>query len=676
MILEKICVTNFGVFRGKYDFDLSPNMKELKPIILFGGLNGSGKTTLFQGIKLCLYGQRSSKVFRTKGEYDKYLRNKIIPIGDTETKNYQGAIELSILFSDFGVVDRYLIRRSWMVESKQVDESFIILKNGEMLSEVEQEYSQAFIANLIPIGVSDLFFFDGEKIQELAEDSANNDSFKNAVYSILGLDVIETLINDLKIYSYRQSIPYTDQNILMMIEKTKEEIISQDMSLEKLRQGKLEIQSILQNIYDNIIQKENELNSQGAGYAKKRLEYKTRLNNVEGELVLTRKRLRDKYSGLFPFSLVPDLCYQLKDRIQDEHQKKREIESINFLNSKKLQFKENFLKTIAPHISINSNSNEDELIDDIFKSLNDVISVSKEDNFHFISDFSEKEISRVLFWMDQSILSIPKDIRSLMNRHNEFVSESRHYENMLRKVPDDTLLRPIVADINELYEKNGRYKNELQSLEENINLLDYNINEAKKNIELQYEELEKQNKHKRKQNLVKKILKLLSAYQEIMKNNKNDQLREAFLNAIATILHKPNFITDIQMDSETYNISLKREDGRYVDKSQLSNGEKQIYAISMILALARVSGRPLPFIIDTPLARLDSAHRDNVVSNFFPNASHQVIIFSTDTEIDNSYFEKLTPYISRVYHLKYDSSSSSTEIEEGYFWKEPELMNY
>ena len=51
----------------------------------------------------------------------------------------------------------------------------------------------------------------------------------------------------------------------------------------------------------------------------------------------------------------------------------------------------------------------------------------------------------------------------------------------------------------------------------------------------------------------------------------------------------------------------------------------------------------LPIIIDTPLSRLDSAHRDNIVNNYFPNAGEQVIILSTDTEIDKDYYRKLEP---------------------------------
>ena len=59
-------------------------------------------------------------------------------------------------------------------------------------------------------------------------------------------------------------------------------------------------------------------------------------------------------------------------------------------------------------------------------------------------------------------------------------------------------------------------------------------------------------------------------------------------------------------------------------------------------------------IIDTPLGRLDSEHRGRMIEHYFPNASHQVIVLSTDTELDKQNFEKLSPHVSHAYHLVYN----------------------
>jgi DNA sulfur modification protein DndD len=91
----------------------------------------------------------------------------------------------------------------------------------------------------------------------------------------------------------------------------------------------------------------------------------------------------------------------------------------------------------------------------------------------------------------------------------------------------------------------------------------------------------------------------------------------------------------------------------------------------LLWALAKTSGKPLPFIIDTPLARLDVEHRENLVSKFFPVASHQVLIFSTDAEIDEKYYPKIRQYVQKSYYMEYQSDRGKTRVSEGYF---PEVV--
>jgi DNA sulfur modification protein DndD len=116
-------------------------------------------------------------------------------------------------------------------------------------------------------------------------------------------------------------------------------------------------------------------------------------------------------------------------------------------------------------------------------------------------------------------------------------------------------------------------------------------------------------------------------------------------------------------------VTLKDRNGHVVPREALSAGEKQMFAISLLWSLARVSGRPLPMIIDTPLGRLDSVHRRKLVEHYFPNASHQVIVLSTDTEVDREYFAQLRPSISHTVALE-NHRGEWTEARTGYFWSE------
>jgi len=674
MILQSIEVENFGVFRGKHIFNLMPDFSENRPIILFGGLNGSGKTTLFDGIKICLYGRPTFKEFRTKKQYNSYLSKKIKPLNPQRRKIYYGSIELKIEFNDFGVKDIYSVRRNWKIDEDKVDETFRVLKNGQMLGTIEQEYSQAFVANLIPMGISDLFFFDGEKIQELAQDTVDNGFFKEALDTILGLDVIQTLKNDLKIYAYKQNASEDSQEIVEMIDGVHREIRDLDNILGDLHQDQASIKTKLEKTIDIIAKKENELSLQGAGYAKRRFEFKEKLNKIENELDEIRKRLREFYSGLFPFTLVPKLCLQLRNKIQEERSRKNELSALMVLEKKKEDFEARLFEKNGQLTRFSDASSKKGLIDDIISVLKDVIKDPEDEDFVFIDDFSDNELNQLLYWVDQTSNTIPREIKYLSSKYDRLQTDRVHYENLIRRVPEDSILDPIVNEINKQYEMKGRYESQLSKIEEETGHLRYRITEANRQLEALNERFEQQNKYERTIRLLRNIRVMLDEYQDDIRENKLEMLRNAFLDSITMIIRKHDFISDIKIDSD-YHIELQMEDGNYISKSILSNGEKQIFAISMLLALAKVSGRPLPFVIDTPLARLDSSHRDKIVENFFPNASHQVIIFSTDTEIDKIYFDKLASHITRVYHLEYDDQTKSSLASEGYFWKPMEVTH-
>jgi len=602
------------------------------------------------------------------------LKRKIKPLNPQRGRKYTGSIELNIEFNDFGVKDTYSVRRNWKVDGDKVEEQFRVLKNGHMLGTIEKEYSQVFIANLIPLGVSNLFFFDGEKIQELAEDTPDNGFFKEALDSILGLDIIQTLAKDLRTYAFKQNATENSIDIIKEIDKLSKNWASQDNELQNLHQERSSIRTKLEKTIDIIANKENELSLQGAGYAKKRFEFKNKLNQTENELTEVRKRLRDIYSGLFPFTLVPDLCLQLRDIIQEERARKNESSTIKLLVQKKAMFTHRLFQDNGYFSQITGNASKEDIVNDIISTFRDVIKESENKDFRLINDFSDKELNQLLYWVDQTSNKIPREIKQMSALYSRLLSDRAYYENLIKRVPDDSILDPIINEINTQYQMKGRYENQLIKADEVIGSMKFKISEVERKLELLEEKYEQYNKFKRKIGLIRNIRIMLDEYQDAIREDKMEMLRNSFLDSISMIIRKHNFISDIKIDSETYQIQLKREDGNYIDKSILSKGEKQIYAVSMLLALAEVSGRPLPFVIDTPLAMLDSVHRDNIVENFFPNASHQVIIFSTDTEIDKIYFDKLLPYITRVYHLQFDDQTSSSLGEEGYFWKALEVI--
>jgi DNA sulfur modification protein DndD len=151
--------------------------------------------------------------------------------------------------------------------------------------------------------------------------------------------------------------------------------------------------------------------------------------------------------------------------------------------------------------------------------------------------------------------------------------------------------------------------------------------------------------------------------------SKVKDLEREFVSSFERLARKEDIKLSARINPKSFSVEIIRDKNHLVDKNELSAGEKQIYAISILEALARTSGRKLPIIIDTPLGRLDSKHRNKLIRNYFPNASHQVIILSTDTEVDEDFYSELSKSISHAYRLDYDPATASTVAKEGYFWK-------
>jgi DNA sulfur modification protein DndD len=222
--------------------------------------------------------------------------------------------------------------------------------------------------------------------------------------------------------------------------------------------------------------------------------------------------------------------------------------------------------------------------------------------------------------------------------------------------------------MNSINQEIGKFDSLLRQNDEKIGQCEFKL----KNINYQINTLQLDKKNFEKLNrglkLANKVREALHDYEVRLKDEKLAELAESLINCLDVLMHKKIFNKAV-INPDNFKVTLYDLSNKPMPKEELSAGEKQIYAIAILWALAKTSGRALPFIVDTPLGRLDSEHRLNLVQNFFPVASHQVIIFSTDTEIDKQYFEELSDNIARSFQLDYSNSEGRTIVDKGYFWR-------
>ena len=226
MILNSLKVTNFRVFKGSHEFSLAPKSRDgcQPPIILFGGLNGAGKTTTLTAIRTALYGRQSLGIGTSQKEYHQFLTDSVHSSKVTEVHANSAAVELAFSYANLGVVNQYQVKRSWTVINQKVSESLRIFQDECLIPNLTPDQAQGFLNELIPIGVSDLFFFDGEKIAQLAEDNEGS-ALSESVKKLIGLDLVEKLIADITVF-------ISNQNKQRLSDDIKTKIIGLEQLLE------------------------------------------------------------------------------------------------------------------------------------------------------------------------------------------------------------------------------------------------------------------------------------------------------------------------------------------------------------------------------------------------------------------------------------------------------------
>ena len=608
-----------------------------------------------------------------KSDYKKHVRSRLHRNLDGSRATF-ASVALEFDYARSGYVDNFLIKRSWKYADQDIVETLDIHRNNEPLIEVNEEQWQNFLMELIPPGLSKLFFFDGEKIQSLARGQGENRHILESINSLLGIDLIERLRYDIKMYLAKDST-----NNAVGLEAKFSEIQNRrksiDLHLESLLQEKASLQNKMMRVSSEIENQELQISTDGGGFASQREQLKDKAKMLEAKIISTKEEIRDLCAGLLPFAYVPEICNTLKNRLEHEEKEQQRQAAINYLNNMVNEFSkdiENALLFDALRLSIAEKQLvASEAIKILRGRIEKVNGFSKE-NIHAVSSIERLELLR---WIQVATDQVPSKLNELSSKLTELESENEITKGYIFNAPSDDVLKPFFIKLGQLHEELGTLQQKQASIEkENESLklqLTYVIREQEKLLN-EKTEFDKSN---RRLELAARTQVVLEEYLQRLRTEKVGEFRENFLECFNLLFGKQNLVSNVEISASNFEITLLTPQNIPLPKVELSLGERQIYAMAMIWALAKTSNRLLPFLMDTPLGRLDTDHRKNIMDNFLLNASHQIIVFSTNTEIDQQYFDQLQPYIAKAYNLEYNSDKRETTVKRGYFWKSLEVQH-
>ncbi|MGB5959161.1 MAG: DNA sulfur modification protein DndD [Coleofasciculaceae cyanobacterium] len=661
MIFLELILQNFGPYQGRQVINLRPETDDNpRPIILFGGMNGGGKTTLMDAIRLCLYGSRAQCSTRGNLSYSDFLSQSV---NRNTPPTEKARIELAFEVIQDDKPTTLRIVRYWEKEPKDGKDTLGILLDEEWPDKALANTWDEFIENLLPLGISNLFLFDGEQVKELAELETPPPTVVAAIQSLLGLELSERLATDLDILVSRKRKEIANAKELATLKEIEQKFKQQKAELDNTKQDLTEVEAKLKRAEAQQRSASDKFIYEGGKIASERSQLEIQLIELTTQADDARQEMRELAESALPLALISPLFEQAKLQTEQESRQQQAKMAWNVLKER-----DNRLLSYINQLSLVPNQ-----IEEIQIFLNQENQAIKE-------DFEDKKEP----WLNIDI-EAKNQLESLL-KHDLNYSKFK-FNNKQEKLKEleteiDFLDRQIAAAASPeayqtLEDAVRKAQNEVAKVKASYETLKQHYNELEKILTKTKRELEDYTddsiKVRNNQHIidsiakVKATLKLFKKKLTLKKLNKLEiEVTECFL----YLLHKSDLVHRVAIDTYTFSLSLYDLSGQLVPKHRLSAGEKQLLAIAFLWGLARVSGRNLPVAIDTPLGRLDSSHRTNLVERYFPTASHQVILLSTDTEVGKVEVERLREIeaIAHEYLLKYDASQRQTITEPGYFW--------
>lgn len=651
MILETLILENVGVYAGRQEANLAPEPG--KPVILFGGLNGGGKTTILEGLQLCFYGPKARLASRGTAPYKDYLREAIHRGAD----HSEGAA-ITVRFRRIveGETRLYEVKRSWRVGAKGLEEFLKVWCNGEADDLLTENWAD-YIEGYLPSGIAHLFFFDGEQIKELAEGEHASEILGTAIQTLLGLDIVDRLEGDLKVLERRKRAEVMDDEAVQKLAR-----LQQELRLADEEQGKaLTEQGRLMNeaaqLGKAVREAEEAFRREGGEAFERRHAIEAEQGRLGREHAAVAARLRELAAGPAPLLLLAPALADLEKTVRDEVKIKQARLMVDALIAR-----DNALLTAL---------NMDELPRGPRRTVADWLEADRREREALSKQNPKLNVDAHLGPEIAHLRS--KVLPDLQAEIEAEVAKLGRLDDALGKVQaqlDRVPAADAVARLQQRLENARsthqakladhaaaglradackRHREYLESLIEQIGLV--NVDER-----FAHEDRQRLLKHS------EKVRATLAGFRTAVIRKHAARLEGLILESFQQLLRKHRLVTGLSIDPVSFVVVLTGNDGQPLPFNRLSAGERQLLATSLLWGLARASGRPIPTVIDTPLGRLDSSHRHHLVERYFPVASHQVILLSTDEEIAEEYHDRIKPFVAREFRLEHDDRLSRTSI--------------
>lgn len=698
MRIKRLTLNNIGSFAGEHSFLFQTDNPQ-KQIVLIGGRNGAGKTTLFESIRLCLYGY---KLYGYRQNSQTYT-NKIKRLINDKVKSASPAtagITMQILIEDGYANSVFEISREWILNGNALKESLCVYKDGDLLTTEQMQDFDNYLMQIIPPALFNFHFFDGEKVSNFVFDRANGQAFRKAFLQICGLDTFDLIEEQLQ--HNTRTTKGDSQNLIqeeyaaarMKLTEAKE---SHTVALQKSQETQAEIDAL----QDQITILDADMKKYGGVEGDDWKLYEKEIQEEEAKRDELRHILKAAANDVIPFIILKDQLQALKHQLTVEGKLKRN----RFFKEK---FSDPHLKEkLQQELKVGGDSSQIKLSDEfmlaLYKTLREDISEHEVEFLQVSENDSMELFAKIHHYQNydiQSLIDAEKSLEESLARTKELraqmdskeVVDSNHY--LAKK--NELLLHLDTARQQSFAEKDALSQAEIV------------LQTTEKAYQKAYEKYRAMLKEKSVSDMAVRALLAFSELKQNLYAKYISQVEEAFSRNFHNLISKTDLIDGIYIDSAFEVVAYKMQevdiahvfkevqeygeeyvftnigeraykiikdssssDGKITVpikvEQHFSAGEQQIFVMSLYQSLAEIRTSELPFVIDTPLARIDSEHRRNILDHFFSRLPGQVIILSTDEEINNEGMAFLSSKISDVYLIEHQEDGTTSVSKGAYF---------
>ena len=586
MIIRNVTLVNYGIYGGRNHFDLQPVLENTfnRPVSLFRGKNGVGKTTFVDAIRLGLHGSLAIGNRVGQREFDDYLRQAIHHSGNGK-QPVGSCIDLEFDYVHAGKRHLYRIQREWTATGNQIDHALLVWEDDKRLTFSDSDVTEQFLRELVPPGVVDLFFFDGERIETLAANGPDSNSLlADTVKTLLGLDLVEQLSRDLDIYLARSKATEDGTDDLQEeLSKLNEEQEELEQLIGVVRHEQWDINIAISDLSHRAAQQQQRIASEGGRYAEVWEQRLAERNRLEVTIDLTRHQVQELCSGLMPFAISPDILKSVSERLKRE-KSVQETRIVNKVVSERLMELKNAMQfdEFWDELGLMPDpKNRQALLAKIGARLTERVDKEEGKTESLILHFSEHERELLLTWIEETRETIPRQFSNKVQELSQVEEELRRVNDELALVPADETLGPLVEKLNEQHTEMARLQHRHENLEDEERRLSFHLERVDSRKDRVRELIEENRADDQRIQLTVKMQRALSSYNGLLTDRKVAELERLLIRRFNQLCRKKMFLDRVEINRDSFMITPYRL-GKIFNREQLSAGEQQLFAIATL----------------------------------------------------------------------------------------------